>query len=199
MKSNSDSKVHTVCVYCGASPNVADKYKDIALRTGQTIADNGLDLVYGGGRSGLMGIVADTALKAGSKVTGIIPGHIDQREIRHEELTELHVVDSMHERKAMMAELTDAFIVLPGGCGTMDEFFEILTWRQLGLHDKPILVLNEEGYWSPLVNLLEHIKSNEFMKEEDYNLVNVFTNLQDMMGYIKNVHVNKRQVMQEYI
>lgn len=199
MKSNLDSKVHTVCVYCGASPNVAEKYKDIALRTGQTIADNGLDLVYGGGRSGLMGIVADTALKAGSKVTGIIPGHIDQREIRHEELTELHVVDSMHERKAMMAELTDAFIVLPGGCGTMDEFFEILTWRQLGLHDKPILVLNEEGYWSPLVNLLEHIKSNEFMKEEDYNLVNVFTNLQDMMGYIKNVHVNKRQVMQEYI
>ena len=183
MKNNLDNQVNTVCVYCGASPNVAEEYKEIALRTGQALADKGLKLVYGGGRSGLMGIVADSALKGGAKVTGIIPGHIDKREIRHEELTELHVVDSMHERKAMMAELTDAFIVLPGGCGTMDEFFEILTWRQLGLHDKPILVLNEHEYWSPLVNLLEHIKSNKFMKEEDYNLVKVFTNLEDMMRH----------------
>jgi uncharacterized protein (TIGR00730 family) len=195
--SDNNQTSRTVCVYCGASPNVAQEYKDIARKTGKALAREEIRVVYGGGRSGLMGIVADAALTDGAKVIGIIPGHIDKREIRHEELSELHVVDSMHERKSMMAERTDIFVVLPGGCGTMDEFFEILTWRQIGLHDKPILILNELGYWDPLLELLSHIKTQKFMKEKDFDLFNVFTNLEDMMKYIKNVQVTNKPVHEE--
>lgn len=169
----SEKSTKMVCVYCGASPRVDQKYKDLAIEVGKKLAAAGYGLVYGGGRSGMMGLVADSALKGGAHVVGIIPGHIDEREIRHEELTELHVVDSMHERKQMMAERADAFLILPGGLGTMDEFFEITTWKQLGLHDKPIIILNGFGYYDHMLQLVNNILSEHFMKPGDRELFDV--------------------------
>lgn len=159
--------IKNVCVYCGSSNRVDQAYKDSAVRLGELIAEQGWGVVYGGGRVGLMGLVADSALQSGAKVVGIIPEHIQSREIEHTDLTELHVVDSMHTRKRMMVEKSDAFVVLPGGLGTLDEFFELLTWRQLGLHDKPIVVVNQNGYWDHLMATIDHIADIGFMREED--------------------------------
>ena len=142
--------VFSVCVYCGSSSRVSDTYKDAAHQLGTLLGENGHQLVYGGGRVGLMGIVADATLAAGGSVVGIIPEHIQVLEVEHTGLTELLVVDSMHTRKRMMVDRSDAFVVLPGGLGTLDETFEILTWKQLRLHDKPIVVANIDGYWDAL-------------------------------------------------
>lgn len=161
------SQIKTVCVYCGASSAVDDKYKDIARETGQKLGSTGRAVVYGGGRVGLMGIVADTALQAGADVIGIIPEHIQSREVEHVGLSELHIVDSMHERKQMMVDRADAFLVLPGGLGTMDETFEIITWKQLRLHDKPVVILNAHGYWDPFRALVNNIVNEGFAHTED--------------------------------
>lgn len=169
-----------VCVYCGASSRVDQKYKDLAVKVGTDLAKGGWGIVYGGGRVGLMGLTADAAMKAGAHVVGIIPGHIDEREVRNEELSELHVVDTMHERKQMMAERADAFLILPGGLGTMDEFFEITTWKQLGLHDKPIIVLNAYGYWDHMIGLVEHMMKENFMKPGDRALFDVVDDPDDI-------------------
>lgn len=156
------SEIRSVCVYCGSSGTVDERYKRAAHTLGASLGAAGLDLVYGGGRVGLMGIVADAALAAGGAVIGIIPEHIQALEVDHTGLTELHVVDSMHTRKAMMVARSDAFVVLPGGLGTLDEAFEIITWRQLRLHDKPIVIVNEHGYWTPLLELLRHVRETGF-------------------------------------
>jgi len=156
------SQLTSVCVYCGSSGQVADIYKIAAHDLGTRIAQAGLRLVYGGGRVGLMGIMADAALAAGGEVVGIIPEHIQAREVDHTGLTELHVVDSMHTRKRLMVEKSDAFVILPGGLGTMDEAFEIITWRQLELHDKPVVIANIDGFWEPLRALLDHIRHTGF-------------------------------------
>jgi len=161
------SNIKSVCVYCGASSQVDDKFKDVARETGTSLAKSGRTVVYGGGRVGLMGIVADSALKAGGDVIGIIPEHIQNREVEHEGLSELHIVESMHERKQMMVDRADAFFVLPGGLGTMDETFEILTWKQLSLHDKPVVVVNAHGYWDPFRALVDHIVAQGFAYEAD--------------------------------
>ena len=138
-------------MFIAAHPSrVSDTYKDAAHQLGTLLGQNGHQLVYGGGRVGLMGIVADATLAAGGPVVGIIPEHIQVLEVEHTGLTELLVVDSMHTRKRMMVDRSDAFVVLPGGLGTLDETFEILTWKQLRLHDKPIVVANIDGYWDPL-------------------------------------------------
>lgn len=160
------SKVRSVCVYCGSSGQVSEEYKKAAHDLGTLIGNAGLRLVYGGGRVGLMGITADAALAAGGEVVGIIPDHIQVREVDHGGLTELHVVDSMHTRKRMMVEKSDAFVVMPGGLGTLDEAFEIITWRQLGLHDKPVVIANIDGYWDPLRDLLTHIRTTGFGRGE---------------------------------
>ena len=188
------NKVKTICVYCGANPAVAQKYKDAAAIVGQSLAEAGYNIVYGGGQSGLMGIVANTALQHGAHVTGIIPGHIDEREIRHEKLSELHVVESMHERKAMMANRSDVFLILPGGMGTMDEFFEITTWRQLGLHDKSIIVYNVEKYWENLKLLLDTIANESFMKPEDKQHFYISDDLADIMDKIKQAPLSIKDV-----
>ncbi|MFV3128397.1 TIGR00730 family Rossman fold protein [Niveispirillum sp. KHB5.9] len=159
------SSIRTVCVYCGSSDFVADSFKEAARQTGEKLAENGYDIVYGGGRVGLMGIVADAGLKGGAKVVGIIPDHIKRYEVDHTGLSELIVVESMHIRKQMMVERSDAFVILPGGIGTLDEMFEIITWRQLRLHGKPVVIVNTDGFWNPLVALMEHMTETGFMRK----------------------------------
>lgn len=151
------TEVRSICVYCGSAGRVDPRFRTAAERLGRAIADQGIELIYGGGRVGLMGLVADAALAAGGRVTGIIPDHIQSLEVEHTGLTELVVVDSMHTRKRLMFERSDAFVVLPGGLGTLDETFEILTWRQLALHDKPIVIVDEGGYWQPLEAMIDHM------------------------------------------
>ena len=143
----------SVCVFCGSSPGNHPAYVTVARTTGQILAENNLKLVFGGGRVGLMGQVANAALAAGTKVIGVIPEFIANKEIAHGELSQLHVVNSMHERKALMAKLSDGFIALPGGFGTLEEFCEILTWAQLGLHQKPLGLLNVNGYYDSLLRI----------------------------------------------
>lgn len=142
-------------------------YRTAAGELGALLADNKIRLVFGGGRVGLMGLVSDSALAHGGEVTGIIPAHIAGKEIAHSGLTELHVVETMHERKQMMVDRSDAFIILPGGLGTMDEFFEVFTWWQLGLHDKPIIIVNVAGYWTKLLQLIDHLIDKNFARPGD--------------------------------
>ncbi|MFD1628036.1 TIGR00730 family Rossman fold protein [Azospirillum griseum] len=180
------TSLSSVCVYCGASAQVADVHKDAAHALGEGLAQRGIRLIYGGGRVGLMGIVADAALAAGGEVVGIIPDHIQSMEVEHTGLTELHVVDSMHTRKRMMVERADAFVILPGGLGTLDEAFEVLTWKQLRLHDKPIIVADVDGYWRPLLGLIDHMVAQGFARVDRSRLYRVadqidavFTALED--------------------
>lgn len=154
--------IRSVCVYCGASMRADKIYKDAALRLGEILALAGLQVVFGGGKLGLMGLVADSALAHGGRVIGIIPKLLEGVEGAHPTLSELHVVDSMHTRKRKMVELSDAFIVLPGGFGTLDELFEILTWRQLQMHNKPIIIVNINGYWDPLKKLIHNVIEQNF-------------------------------------
>src|SRR5579883_15172 len=144
------AKVKRLCVYCGSSSQVDEIYRRAAARLGQVIAQAGIELVYGGGRVGLMGLMADAALAAGGRVIGVIPHLLHDREVGHAGVGELIVVGSMHERKQRMFDLADAFVMLPGGLGTLDETIEILTWKQLGLHDKPVIIADIAGYWAPL-------------------------------------------------
>jgi uncharacterized protein (TIGR00730 family) len=156
-------ELSAICVYAGSSPGARPAYAEAARALGEAIAGRGLGLVYGGGDVGLMKVVADTAMEAGGHVTGIIPRTLLEREIGHGALTELLVVESMHERKLAMAERADAFIALPGGIGTVEELVEVLTWTQLGVHDKPCSVLDVEGYWQPLIALLDHAVTERFL------------------------------------
>ncbi len=180
------TKIQNVCVYCGSSSRVDQVYKDGAAKLGQDIASEGWGVVYGGGRVGLMGIVADSALEKGATVIGIIPEHIQEREVEHNELTELVVVQDMHTRKKMMVDRSQAFVILPGGLGTLDEFFELVTWKQLGLHDKPIVVVNAEGYWTKLLETIDNIASVGFMREEDKDLFVVVDRIDEITDAIKN-------------
>lgn len=180
------SKIESVCVYCGSSNKADQPFKEAAVELGQAIAKEQWTVVYGGGRVGLMGLTADSALNAGGRVVGIIPHHIQAREVQHCGLTELHVVETMHVRKQMMVDRSDAFIVLAGGLGTLDEFFELLTWKQLGLHDKPIVVVNIKNYWTQLLAAIQHIADEKFMREEDLKLFQVVEKVSDAIHVIKN-------------
>jgi uncharacterized protein (TIGR00730 family) len=159
--------VKRVCVFCGASSGRRAAYAEAARGLGATLAGRGIGLVYGGGRVGLMGAVADGALGAGGEVTGVIPRELVDRELAHGGVTDLRVVGSLHERKALMAELSDAFVALPGGFGTLDELMEQLTWSQLGLHAKPVGLLDVEDYWRPLIELSRHLTAEGFVRESD--------------------------------
>lgn len=165
----------SVCIYCGASNNVAPQYKKSAHDISTALAQQNLRIIYGGGHVGLMGVIADAALKAGAEVIGIIPEHIRAQEVQHTGLTELHVVSDMHTRKRMMVERADAFLILPGGLGTLDETFEILTWKKLGLHNKPIVIFNQDGYWDSLINLIDSIIKEGFSLPSDRVLFKVVT------------------------
>ena len=163
--------MNSVCVFCGSSPGNDPAYAEAAGRLGRTLAERGTTLVYGGGHVGLMGVVADAALGAGGEVIGVMPKSLVDREIGHTGLTKLHVVRSMHERKAVMSELSEGFIALPGGNGTLEEFFEVLTWAQLGEHAKPCGLLNVAGYYDPLLAVFDQMVDRAFLKEEHRELV----------------------------
>jgi uncharacterized protein (TIGR00730 family) len=155
-----------ICVYCGSSPGARPAYRDAAVGLGQLLAERGIGVVYGGGHVGLMGAVADAAMAAGGEVIGVIPEALQAREIGHRDISELRVVGSMHERKLLMSDLADAFIALPGGVGTMEELVEIFTWLQLGLHRKPVALLDVDGYWEHLLALLDHAVDERFVKPD---------------------------------
>ena len=154
----------SICVYCGSSIGSSPSLSAAARELGQTLAASNLELIYGGGRVGLMGVLADAVLEAGGRVQGVIPQALADREVAHAGLTQLHVVDTMHQRKAMMAELSDGFIALPGGLGTFEELFEIWTWAQLGMHSKPIGLLNVASYFDLLLQFLDHATSQRLLK-----------------------------------
>lgn len=158
--------LHSLCVFCGSSPDVDDVYFTAAREVGRVIASQGRRLVYGGGRIGLMGALADAATAAGGEVIGVIPRSLLDKEVGHQGLSRLHVVASMHDRKALMAELSDGFIALPGGIGTLEEFFEIWTWAQLGLHHKPFGLLNVAGFFDPLLAFLDELADRRFLRPE---------------------------------
>ena len=177
--------IRRVCLYCGSSGAVDPRYREAASLLGARLAAAGIGLVYGGGRVGLMGLAADAALKAGGSVVGIIPTRLRDAELAHPSLTELLVVDTMHERKRLMAEKADAFAVLPGGIGTLDETFEILSWKQLALHDKPILIVDIAGYWAPLHCLFEHLIACGFARPESRGLVRFVTTIAELMAALE--------------
>jgi uncharacterized protein (TIGR00730 family) len=177
--------IRRLCVYCGSSGAVDRQYREAATELGARLAAAGIGLVYGGGRVGLMGLLADAALAGGGDVIGIIPSRLRDAELAHPGATELVVVDSMHERKRLMAEKADAFAVLPGGIGTLDELFEILSWKQLGLHDKPILVADIGGYWAPLRVLLDDIVTKGFARPAARELLRVVPTVVALMAALQ--------------
>lgn len=148
--------IRSICVFCGSSAGNDPRFANAANEFGALLASEGITLVYGGGHVGLMGILADAVLANGGKVIGVIPRALWDREVGHRSLTELHVVETMHERKAMMASLADAFVALPGGLGTLEEIFEVWTWSQLGIHEKPVGFLDVDGFYAPLLAFLDH-------------------------------------------
>jgi uncharacterized protein (TIGR00730 family) len=164
-----------VCVFCGSSPGKSPAYLDAARATGRALAERGIALVYGGGSVGLMGAVADATLDAGGEVVGVIPRALELRELAHRRLTTLHVVGSMHERKAKMAALAEGFIALPGGMGTLEELAEILTWAQLGLHARPVGLLDAAGYYGPLIEFFDRAVAEGFVRPEHRRLLIVGT------------------------
>lgn len=161
----------SLCVYCGSRPGHNPQFAAVAKAVGRWIGEHGGQLVYGGGHNGLMGILADAALAAGARVIGIIPKALVEREWAHQGCTELHIVENMHERKQLMAEHADAFLALPGGIGTLEEFFEVWSWHQLGYHSKPIGLLNQDGFYDSLLTFLNSAIQNGFMSDWQMNLI----------------------------
>jgi uncharacterized protein (TIGR00730 family) len=173
-----------VAVFCGAHTGNGAQYVEIAKCVAQRIVERGLGIVFGGGRVGLMGVIADTALAAGGEVIGVIPQALATQEVAHRGLTQLHVVGSMHERKALIADLTDAFIAIPGGFGTMDEFCEILTWAQLRIHNKPVGLLNSNGYYDELLALFDKMVREGFVTVTNRGLVRTAPAIDDLLGLL---------------
>ncbi|MEO7084137.1 MAG: TIGR00730 family Rossman fold protein [Gemmatimonadaceae bacterium] len=162
-----------LCVFCGSNAGTRPNYTIAAQQFGAAVAQRGVTLVYGGGRIGLMGSLADSALKAGGRVVGVMPKHLVDREVAHHGLTDLHIVASMHERKALMIELSDAFALLPGGFGSWDEFCEAVTWRQLGLHAKPLGILNVLNYYDPLLSLATQSVAEGFVRSSLFEAISI--------------------------
>lgn len=177
--------IRSLCVYCGSSDLGPPEHRVAAASLGRLLAAAGIELVYGGGRVGLMGIIADAALSAGGRVTGIIPEHLIRAEVGHGTVSELIVVDSMHVRKETMFQRSDAFAILPGGPGTLDETFEMLTWRQLRLHDKPIVICNLGGYWNKLLDLIEMFIEAKYARPEFRDFYTVVDRVEDILPAIE--------------
>jgi uncharacterized protein (TIGR00730 family) len=175
------TKLKRVCVFCGSSFGARPAYRAAAEELGRLLAEHGIGLVYGGGCVGLMGALADACMSAGGEVIGVIPESLLRREVGHRGVSKLHVVETMHERKALMADLADAFIALPGGYGTLEEFCEVVTWSQLGIQQKPCGLLNIEKYWDGLLAVLDHAVDEEFVRPENSELVLVASTPQGML------------------
>ena len=170
-RKNSKISMKSICVFCGSSPGVSAHYADAARALAEEMVKHKIALVYGGGNVGLMGIIADEVMRLGGEATGVIPKALLYKEVGHRALSRLHIVKDMHERKAKMAELSDGFIALPGGIGTLEELFEALTWSQLGFHDKPIGLLNVGGFYDGLVQFIEHLVTQGFLRPEHASLL----------------------------
>ena len=177
--------MRSVCLFCGSKCGDHPAYEDAARRFGAAVARRGLGLVYGGGNVGLMAVAADAALAGGGAVIGVIPGLLAAKEVAHAGLTELHIVASMHARKALMADRSAAFAALPGGFGTADELFEILTWRQLGIHAKPIGVLNTRGFFDPLLAWLDRMVAEGFLKRSNRELLQVSDDVDGLLDLLE--------------
>lgn len=175
-----------VTVFCGSSFGTEDIYKSQAILLGETLAKHHIELVYGGANVGLMGAVADGVLNKGGKATGVLPNFLKSKEIAHEHLTELILVETMHERKTKMNELCDGVIALPGGFGTLEEFFEMLTWAQLGLHKKPIAILNIDGFYDALMDFVQTMVDKGFLKEINKNMILINDNIEELIEMMKN-------------
>jgi uncharacterized protein (TIGR00730 family) len=180
-------KITSLCVYCASRMPTDPDHKEAARALGQQLGQNNIKLVYGGGHVGLMGIIADATLDSEGQVIGIIPAHLHDIEVSHEKLTELHIVDSMHARKEKMFQVSDAFAILPGGLGTLDETFEMITWRQLNLHDKPIILVNYKKYWDPLLHLIKHMVEAGFVQPEVWTYFQVVEKLEDILPALNAV------------
>lgn len=177
--------IRRICVFCGSSCGSNPAYRRAAESLGQLLAERNIGLVYGGGCIGLMGALADSALAAGGEVIGVIPDSLLRREVGHRGVTKLHVVETMHQRKALMADLADAFIALPGGYGTLEEFSEIVTWSQLGIQQKPCGLLNVERYWDGLLAMLDHAVNEGFLRQENRELVLVASTPEEMLARLQ--------------
>lgn len=193
------TKIKALCVFCGSSARGRDIHRVTAAAIGKMFVERDIGLIYGGSRLGLMGVVADTVMNNGGKVTGIIPDHLQKSEIGHDDISELIVVDSMHERKRLMFERSDAFVVLPGGFGTLDETFEILTWKQLHLHEKPIVIVNVEGYWDPLRNLIEHTISEGYAHPSHNKLFNFVNSIDEIIPALEKIQEARLPVTAKWI
>ncbi len=180
------------CVFCGSSPGNDPRFIALARDVGTALGAAGNDLVYGGGRTGLMGAVADAAIAAGGHVIGVIPQHLEEREVAHQGLADLRVVGSMHERKALMAELSDGFIALPGGFGTFEEFCEVVTWVQLGIQNKPCLLANIGGYYDPLVAQFDLGCDSGFISPANREIVHVVTSLEALLAVVSRNTTTER-------
>ncbi|WP_211451293.1 TIGR00730 family Rossman fold protein [Collimonas antrihumi] len=161
----------SLCIYCGSSPGATPVYAQAARELAQAMVEQNIALVYGGGNVGLMGIIADEVMRLGGQATGVIPEALLKKELGHNGLTQLHIVKDMHERKAMMADLSDGFIAMPGGVGTLEELFEVFTWAQLGFHQKPIGLLNVDGFYDGLLQFIQHMVSQRFLKGEQAEIL----------------------------
>ncbi len=175
----------SLCVYCASGLGIDSRHIEAARDLGRAMASQRIRLVYGGARIGLMGALADAVLAGGGEVVGIIPRHLDKVEVGHRGASQLMVVDSMHERKHMMFEMSDAFAVLPGGFGTLDETFEILTWRKLGLHDKPVILVDIAGFWRPLLSLIDHVIGQGFAAVADRELFKVVSGIPELLAALE--------------
>jgi uncharacterized protein (TIGR00730 family) len=180
-----------LCVFCGSQVGKQPIYAENARRLGSLLAQHAIALVYGAGNIGLMGVLADAVLQAEGEVIGVIPKALVEKEVAHAQLTELHVVDTMHQRKALMADRADGFAALPGGYGTADELFEILTWAQLGLHAKPIGLLNVAGYFDPLLGWLERMVQEGFLKPKHFRLLQVADQAEQLLNMLINYHAEQ--------
>lgn len=175
------ARMKRLCIYCGSSPGSRPEYATAAQACGRILADRGIGIVYGGGNTGMMGRVANAALEAKGEVIGVIPHHLADKELAHEGATQMIRVNSMHERKQMMADLSDGFIILPGGIGTLEELFETFTWLQLGLHGKPIGLLNVEGFFDHMLAFLDHMVADRFLKADHRAMLIVDDNMDNLL------------------
>lgn len=192
-------EVRSLCVLCGSRDGANPAYKEAAIRLGATMAQNGVRLVYGGGSIGLMGVIADAVLKNGGDVVGVIPDFLMRWEVGHRRLSELIITDSMHDRKRRMFEMADAFVVLPGGLGTLDETFEIITWKQIHLHDAPIVVLDVGGYWEPFCRLIDAVVAGGFAHPTVTDLFSVVSEPEDVLPALAAAPERKEEVLTSHL
>jgi uncharacterized protein (TIGR00730 family) len=177
----------SICLYCGSSPGTNPAYRDAAAQFGETLAERKIRLIYGGGSVGLMGVAADACLARGGEVIGVIPKLLMEKEVGHKGVSKMHIVENMHERKALMTDLADGFIALPGGYGTLDELFEALTWLQLGYHGKPVGLLNVAGFFDGLITFLDHARDERFLRDLHRDALCVDENLALLIGKMQQV------------